>query len=89
MKKFHGIEDKDGILFTNKPEQMAEIIKAMHTIVQGINDKHAYYNDWIIYGVPVCPTEDDFNFIAEDDDSLTDTLKSFKRIIETYFKFKD
>ena len=89
MKKFYGIKDENGILFTNKPEQMAEIIKAMHTIVQGINDERAYYNDWIIYGVPDCPTEDDFKFIAEDDDSLTDTLKSFKRIIETYFKFKE
>lgn len=45
MKKFYGIEDENGILFTNKPEQMAEIIKAMHTIVQGKNNEHAYYND--------------------------------------------
>ena len=89
IKVWNCLEDENHNICVTKPEDMAEIIKAMHTIVTGLNDERAYYNDWIVNGVPDCPTEDDFKFIAEDNECLTDTLKSFKRIITKYLTFKD
>ena len=86
MKKFNFVVDQDKILFADNIEDMAEIVKAMNTIVRGLNDEYAYY-DWIDI-VPDEATDDDFKDIAENDEILTDTLRRFKYIIAKYFKFK-
>ncbi len=88
MKKFNHVIDKDKIIYAYSIENMAEIIKAMNTIVKGLNDEGAYYYDWIDI-VPDEATDDDFKDIAEDDEILTDTLKRFKNIIKKYFKFEN
>ena len=87
MKKFNFAVDQDKILFADNIEDMAEIVKAMNTIVKGLNDEYAYY-DWIDI-VPDEAKNDDFKDIAEDDEILTATLKRFKLIIAKYFKFKN
>lgn len=88
MKEFNSLVDKDGIICTTQTKDMAEIIKAMNTIVKGLNNENAYYYDWIDI-VPDEATEDDFKDIAEDNELLTYTLKRFKYIVAKYFKFKD
>ena len=88
MKKFNHVVDQDKIIYAHSIEDMAEIIKAMNTIVKGLNNENAYYYDWIDI-VPDEATEDDFKYIAEDDEILTDTLKRFKNIIEKHFEFKN
>lgn len=87
MKKFNCIIDQNYVMCKTKIEDMAEIVKAMNTIVKGLNNEDAYYYDWIDI-VPDEATDDDFKDIAENDEILTDTLKRFKYIIAKYFKFK-
>ncbi len=45
MKKFNFVVDQDKILFADNIEDMAEIVKAMNTIVKGLNNENAYYYD--------------------------------------------
>ena len=62
-------------------------LKAMHTIVCSLNNENAYYNHWI-YNVPDCPQEDDFEFMAEEDEKelYNDTVECFLRLMKRYTK---
>lgn len=39
------------------------------------------WEEWIAEGVPDCATEDDLQFIAEDDELWVDTCKLFARLV--------
>ena len=51
--------------------------------VDEIDDEEAYMK-WIIEGVPDEPNEDDFKFIAENEEIYQDCVKLFKEIINEY-----
>lgn len=55
-------------------------LKAMHKLMCNANDESIYMT-WITCGMPDEPTEDDFEFIAEDDESYTDAFDLFARLI--------
>ncbi len=59
-----------------------EIIKAMNTIVTCMNDENAYMR-WI-YIVPDQATEDDFEFIAEDEEEFESAVRAFGIIAKEY-----
>lgn len=59
-------------------------LKLMHETMQCMNNEEAYYS-WI-YTMPDCPTEDDFEFIAGDDENYDDTIRTFTRIFNNYSK---
>ncbi len=59
-----------------------EIVKAMNTIVTCMNDEDAYFR-WI-YIVPDQATEDDFEFIAEDEEEFESTVRAFGIICKEY-----
>lgn len=59
-----------------------ELVKAMNTIITCINDEDAYM-EWI-YIVPDQATEDDFEFIAEDDEEFEDAVRAFGIICKEY-----
>lgn len=54
-------------------------LKAMHTLMLNANDESIYMS-WI-YLMPDCPTEDDFESIAIDDEQYNECFDKFVRLI--------
>lgn len=64
-----------------KKERVA-YLKAMNLLITGINDENAYMR-WI-YLVPDGADDDDFEFIAEDNEMYADCCKLFRELIKAY-----
>jgi len=62
-----------------------QILKEMHHIMINMSNEDAYM-DWIAYGIPDEPTDDDFDFIAEDPESFADCVKWFFDVGHEYRK---
>ena len=58
------------------------LLKAMHTIMLCMNDENAYVR-WT-YMMPDEATEDDFRFIAQDDEEFEDVVKAFGLIMKDH-----
>ena len=58
------------------------LLKAQHEIIVHINNEEAYM-EWINI-VPDCPQDDDFEFIAENEELFADAMGCFKEIMNTY-----
>lgn len=54
-------------------------LREMHKIMSNISNEDYYYS-WIVNGVPDQPTEDDYSFIAGDDDTYRDVCAKFARL---------
>ena len=63
-----------------KKEMRIAQLKAMHEVMIHSNDERIYMI-WVRNAVPDCPSEDDFEFIAENDDSYNETCDSFARLV--------
>jgi hypothetical protein len=56
-----------------------EFVKALNELVLGLGDEdHLEY--WFTCGVPDCPSQEDFEFIANDKDSFDETVNCFIRL---------
>jgi len=55
-------------------------LKAMHEVMKNANDENIYMS-WVTYGVPDCPNEDDFEYIAEDNDSYNEICDLFVELV--------
>ena len=69
---------------TVKREELVKIrkdlVKQMHDyILTNIQDEDIIINIWLACGVPDCPTEQDFEWFAEDDDEFTDLCRLFAK----------
>lgn len=62
-------------------------LKAMHEMMLNIDDED-YYMTWI-YTVPDCPSEYDFEDIAEDVEMYNEVEELFKRLITKAIKNDD
>jgi len=60
-----------------------EIVKAMHEIIRCMNNEEAYM-DWI-NTVPDEPSNDDFEYIAGNDELFAETCTAFKSIFKRRF----
>ena len=67
-----------------KKAQKVQLVKLMHEIMLNMNNEGAYQS-WI-YTVPDCPLEDDFDYIASDNDLFNETIDDFIRIFNRYKK---
>ena len=61
-----------------KAMRMAQL-KAMHEVILNANNENIYMS-WIIT-VPDCPQDDDFEFIAEDDDNYNEVVDLFIKLV--------
>lgn len=61
------------------------VLKNCHEIMRHLNNEEAYF-EWIVWGVPDCPREEDFELICEDDSFYLDCLQLFSKIFKAYFK---
>lgn len=64
----------------HKMKDRIEQLKHMHELMTLSNDEGIYMT-WIMCGVPDCPMEDDFEFIAEDDERYNETVDLFCKLI--------
>lgn len=64
-------------------KEREEVVRSMHTLIFELNNEDAYL-EWISVAVPDCPNDEDYEFIAEDEDCFVTTVNAFKRIWKTY-----
>ena len=60
------------------------VLKKCHEIIRNLNNEEAYF-EWIVDGMPDCPTEEDFELICSDDFFYLDCLNLFSQIFKAYF----
>lgn len=63
-----------------KKARMSQL-KAMHEVMINANDENIYMS-WITCGVPDCPSDDDYEFIAEDDENYNEVVDLFIKLIQ-------
>ena len=69
---------------TNKiKKEREEVVRSMHHLISELNNEDAYL-EWISAAVPDCPSDDDYESIAEDEDCFIETINAFKRIWDEY-----
>ena len=56
-----------------------EFIKALNEIILGLGDEDLI-EVWLMGGVPDAPSEEDFEFIANNQDSFDETVNCFVRL---------
>lgn len=56
------------------------LLQQMHLTVTNEFDDEENIMTWLMLGVPDCPSEDDFEFIAEDDESYNETVVLFNKL---------
>lgn len=56
------------------------LLKQMNKYIIEIGDEEIWM-DWITLGVPDEPSEDDYDFIAENDDEWNDTCELFGKLV--------
>lgn len=56
-----------------------KLLKEMNTYIIEMGDEEIWM-DWITLGVPDAPSEDDYDFIAENDDEWNDVCGLFGRL---------
>lgn len=66
-------------------EQRIELLKGMNQYILDLGDEEVY-ETWFTLGVPDEPTEDDYEFIAEDLKEWKYVCKLFGRLIRDYDK---
>ena len=56
------------------------VLQAMHEfVINRFNDEENIMV-WLTYGVPDCPNESDYEFIAENEESFNETVDLFNRL---------
>lgn len=56
------------------------ILQTMHEFVINKFDDEENIMEWLTYGVPDCPNESDYEFIAEDEENFNETVDLFQRL---------
>ena len=62
-------------------ESRIKQLKAMHEVMINANDENIYMS-WISCGVPDCPREDDYEFIAEDNEEYNEVIDLFVELVQ-------
>ena len=61
-------------------ERVAQL-KVMHKFMSSSNDEELYMR-WIVGGIPDCPSEDDFENVADDEELYTDCCNLFTELVQ-------
>ena len=59
-----------------------ELMKSMHNVICAMNNEEAYFR-WV-YIVPDCPTDEDLQDIAEDDEEFEEVCMFFRELVAEY-----
>lgn len=56
------------------------ILETMHEfVINKFNDEENIM-EWLTYGVPDCPNENDYEFIAESEENFNETVDLFQKL---------
>ena len=55
-------------------------LMTMHLFMLNANDESIYLS-WVALGVPDCPSEDDYEFIAENDETYKECCDLFRELV--------
>lgn len=61
-------------------QERVEILKAMHTLMQHASNENIYWH-WVTLGPPDEPDDDDFEYIAEDNENYNEVIDLFVRLV--------
>lgn len=61
-------------------EKRIKALKMMNSAMEQIDNEELYYDGWLAYGVPDGATEDDYRFIAENEDDFYEMLELFIKL---------
>lgn len=64
-------------------EERIELLKALHISIINLGDEIPYLH-WVTLCVPDEPQEDDYEFIAEDDESFYECIKIFCNLVRDF-----
>lgn len=64
-------------------EQRIELLQGMHQYIIDLGDEEVY-DAWFSLGVPDEPTDDDFEFIADNIEEWVSICQLFGRLIKEY-----
>lgn len=64
-------------------EDRISVLKSMHNIMIHMNNEDAYWR-WVTLGVPDEPSEDDYIFIASNDESFKECVEHFTDVFKEY-----
>lgn len=67
-------------------ESRVALLKKMHEIMMNMNDEDCYFT-WILF-VPDEPSDDDFEFIASNDEDWNYALELFERLFHEYKQYE-
>ena len=56
-----------------------DFVKSLNEIILGLGDEDLI-ESWLMVGVPDCPSEEDFEFIANNEESFDETVNCFVRL---------
>ena len=56
------------------------ILQAMHEFVFNKFNDEENIMEWLTYGVPDCPNESDYEFIAENEENFNEIVDLFNRL---------
>lgn len=62
-------------------EQRIDLLKRMNRAIIDKGDEEIWMA-WIMYAIPDCPQEEDYDFIASDEDSFKETLELYERLMK-------
>jgi hypothetical protein len=61
-------------------ECRVKLLKQMNNYIINMGDEEIW-ETWIMYGIPDEPTEDDYNFIARDEECWVNTCTTFGELV--------
>lgn len=72
---------KNNFTAVTHPIDRFNLLKAMDFIIFSLDDETPYYQEWISV-VPDCAEDDDFQFIANDNELYDLACRTFEKIIK-------
>lgn len=60
-----------------------KVVESMHKVIMTLNNEEAY-GHWIILGVPDCPSQEDFEYFAEDEQEFEELVTLFHNLLKEF-----
>lgn len=70
-------------------EDRIKNLKLMDSIARKTDDEDLFYDYWLALGVPDGAKEDDYIYIAKDDELYNDIVKAFRVVVKHTSEFFD
>lgn len=73
--------DKNSVIIVER----VRVLKDMHNMMIHMNNEDAYM-DWIVLGMPDCPSEWDFVEVAQSNEQFEEITEWFSKVLSNYIE---